>query len=662
MTDHTRPSFRADINGLRAWAVAAVVLYHFGVSGFGGGFVGVDVFFVISGFLMTGLVVKGLERGTFSVLGFYMARGRRIVPALVALCAVLLVMGWFILLPPDYKMLSTHSVYALTFLSNVEFWREAGYFDVASHEKWLLHTWSLSVEWQFYLILPLVLWGVWRVKPGRVAQTWAVSLGLVASLATAVWVTSGNPSTAFYLLHTRAWEMLGGGLVFLLGNRVTLTASQRRWLESAGLLLIVLVVAIFNKDTVWPGWRAILPVAAAMLVLLANRTSPWTASALPQWLGDRSYSLYLWHWPLVVALGYVGLRNNALAIVGALMLTGLLGHLSFVWVENTSRRFLEKQRLTHAAGALVLVAVAITLPAVAVWKRQGIAGRFAPGIELAAAQTYNFNPRRDECHPNKGLNLPNCVYGGTDWKVIVVGDSHADALITGVAQAQTHGDAGVVQWSYSGCQFVSGLQKTPVVMRQMGVGKYRCSEFIELAESRLATLSRDIPLVIISRYAQAAFGKNEELDAVDIPTSYFSEIYDRTTSRFLDEFSTHITQSACQLAKRRTVYMVRPIPEMGFDVPKTLSRRMIFGKNNDLSIPIEDYRKRNAWVWAAQDAARDQCGIKILDPIPYLCHDGRCYGSLNDMPLYVDDDHLSEFGNKLLVPMFAEVYKSLPLQ
>lgn len=662
MTDHTRPSFRADINGLRAWAVTAVVFYHFGVLGFGGGFVGVDVFFVISGFLMTGLVVKGLERDSFSVLGFYMARGRRIVPALVALCAVLLVLGWFALLPPDYKMLSTHSVYALTFLSNVEFWQEAGYFDVASHEKWLLHTWSLAVEWQFYLILPLVLWGVWRMRPGRVAQTWAVGLGLVASLAAAVWVTNVNPSAAFYLLHTRAWEMLGGGLVFLLGSRVTLTALQRRWLESAGLLLIVLAVAIFNKDSVWPGWRAMLPVVAAMLVLLANRTSLWTASALSQWLGDRSYSLYLWHWPMVVALKYVGQSDNALAVVGALILTGLLGHLSFVWVENTSRRYLEKQRLTHAAGALVLVAVAVTLPAVVVWKLQGVAGRFAPRIELVAAQTYNFNPRRDECHPSKGLEPPNCVYGGKDWKVIVVGDSHADALVTGVAEGQIHGNAGVVEWTYSGCAFVPELKISPFGSLAKRGREYKCPEFLKWEEQQFEVVSADIPVVIIGRYAFLAMGYNERKPLNNVPEVYFSNVFALPKPEFLKEFASHITQSACQLAKRRTVYMVRPIPEMGFDVPKTLSRRMIFGKYEDLSIPIEDYRQRNDWVWAAQNAARDQCGIKILDPTRYLCHDGRCYGSQNGMPLYRDDDHLSEFGNKLLVPMFAEVYKSLPLQ
>lgn len=658
MTDHTRPSFRADINGLRAWAVAAVVLYHFGVPGFAGGFVGVDVFFVISGFLMTGLVVKGLERGTFSVMGFYMARGRRIVPALVMLCAVLLALGWFVLLPPDYKMLSTHSVYAVSFLSNVEFWLEAGYFDVASHEKWLLHTWSLSVEWQFYLILPLVLWGVWHIKPGRVAQTWAVGLGLMVSLAASVGVTTDNPSAAFYLLHTRAWEMLGGGLVFLLAGKVMLSDKQKLWLEVLGLVLMVLSITLFDKATAWPSWRAVLPVAAAMLVLLANRTSPWTASWLPQWLGDRSYSLYLWHWPVYVALVYVELRDSTLAIVAAILLTGLLGHVSYVWVENTSRRYLERQRWAPAAVGLALAAFVVVLPAVAIWHQQGVAGRFAPAIELAAAQADNINQRRSECHLGDGLNSPSCVYGGTAGKVIVVGDSHAEALVSGVAHAQPKGNAGVVQWTYAGCPFLPGAKHTP--RHLSGQHKnYQCSAFITWVDTRLRTLPANIPVVIINRYAQAALGHNEDRQLLEVPEVYFTKVFDRSTPEFLAEFARHLTQSACELAKHRTVYLMRPIPEMGFHVPKTLSRRMVVGLNDDLSIPLEDYHRRNAWVWSAQDAARDQCGIQILDPIPYLCRDGRCYGSVSGHPLYSDDDHLSEFGNKRLAPMFAQVFDKI---
>lgn len=662
MTDHTRPNFRSDINGLRAWAVAAVVFYHFGVPGFAGGFVGVDVFFVISGFLMTGLVVKGLERGTFSVLGFYMARGRRIVPALVVLCAALLALGWFVLLPPDYKMLSTHSVYALSFLSNVEFWQEAGYFDAASHEKWLLHTWSLSVEWQFYLILPLVLLAVWRIKPGRAAQTWAIGLGLVASLAASVWVTSSNPNAAFYLLHTRAWEMLGGGLVFLLAGKPTLSATQRRWLEAAGLLMIALAITAFDKETAWPGWRAALPVVAAMLVLLANRNSPWTASALPQWLGDRSYSLYLWHWPLYVTLVYVNLDSNPWAIAGALLLTALLGHLSYVWVENTSRRWLEHQRFGAAAGGLAVAAAMVALPAVGVWSQQGVVGRFAPRIELAAAEANNFNPRREECHAIGGETSPSCIYGGTTRKVIVVGDSHANALLDGLVGSSVQSNAGVMEWTYSGCEFVADLKISPHGTLAKRGQDYQCSKFLQWVASEFLAVPSQIPVVIVGRYAFTAMGYNESYSKIKRPEVFFTKIYEKPTPEFLAEYADNMVKAACGLAKNHIVYMVRPIPEMGVNIPKNLSRRMIFGMNNDLSISVESYRQRNAWVWAAQNAAHDQCGIKILDPTAYLCRDGRCWGSLNGVPLYVDDDHLGRVGNKMLEPMFAEVYKSLALQ
>jgi peptidoglycan/LPS O-acetylase OafA/YrhL len=580
------------------------------------------------------------------------------VPALLVLCALLLALGWFVLLPPDYKMLGSHSVYSMSFLSNVEFWQEAGYFDVASHEKWLLHTWSLSVEWQFYLILPVLLWAVWRMRPGREAQTWAVGLGMLASLAASVWVTNTQPSTAFYWIHTRAWEMLGGGLVFLLGDKVALSERQRAGLESAGLLMIVVAIAVFNKDTAWPGWRAVLPVAASMLVLAANRTSAWTGHPVAQWLGDRSYSLYLWHWPVVVALVYVDWRDSPLAIAAALALTSLLGHVSFECVENPTRRWLTARRINISASSLALALVAVVLPAVAVWKQQGVSGRFAPAVELAAAEGNNSNPRRAKCHVSRGLAMPSCVFGGTDWKVIALGDSHASALVTGMAKAQSKGKAGVVQWTYSGCAFVVGMKLIPTTGARNDPD-YKCAEFIAWAQTRFADLPTSIPVVVINRYAALAFGPNEDRRLVEAPEVYFSKMYDRTTPEFLAEFAKHITISACELAKHRTVYLVRPIPEMGFDVPKTLSRRMAFGQTDDFFVTRDAYQKRNAWVWAAQDAARDQCGIKILDPTPYLCHDGRCYGSQNGRPLYHDDDHLSEFGNKLLVPMFAEVFDDL---
>lgn len=178
------PNFRKDINGLRAWAVVAVVLFHFGVPGFAGGFVGVDIFFVISGFLMTTILIKKLEnqQQKFSVWEFYLARAKRIVPALLVLCITLLALGWFMLPPQDYRSLGMHTLTSVFFASNIQYWREAGYFDAASHDKWLLHTWSLSVEWQFYLLLPLLLWGVWRWWPGRACVVQRLSLALLLLL------------------------------------------------------------------------------------------------------------------------------------------------------------------------------------------------------------------------------------------------------------------------------------------------------------------------------------------------------------------------------------------------------------------------------------------------------------------------------------------------
>ena len=199
---------------------------------------------------------------------------------------------------------------------------------MASHEKWLLHTWSLSVEWQFYLILPVFLWAVWRVKPGRRTQAKAVFVILVLSLGASLLTTESWPSAAFYLLHTRAWEMLGGGLVFLLVKPSSLSPLLRRSLEAGGALLIITSVFLFDTSSPWPGWRATIPVLGTMLILIASHASYWTSNRVAQWLGDRSYSLYLWHWPVYVALVYTDVQRESFAIIGGIFLTLVLGHAS----------------------------------------------------------------------------------------------------------------------------------------------------------------------------------------------------------------------------------------------------------------------------------------------------------------------------------------------
>ena len=371
-------TFRTDINGLRAYAVLAVMLYHFGVPGFGGGFIGVDVFFVISGFLMTRILIESIDgaRGGDCqwLLNFYLARARRIVPALLALCLGLLILGWYLLPSLDYRTL-----FALTFLSNIKFWREAGYFDADSHDKWLLHTWSLSVEWQFYLLFPLLILLVWRLFPGRRAAFAALLIGFVASLFLSVLITPGQPSAAFFLLPTRAWELFAGGLVYLLGSHWRPKPASAWRLEGIGFLLIFTATTAFSADSAWPGYRAVLPVAGAMLVLLAARqASPWTHPRPLQAIGNWSYSIYLWHWPVVVALVYLERAQQVMPVLLGLGLSLLLGWLSYTWVENPGRRLLTRSRPWPATAMVAGLTLLVATPAFAVRQAAGVAGRLPP--------------------------------------------------------------------------------------------------------------------------------------------------------------------------------------------------------------------------------------------------------------------------------------------
>ncbi|MBD3768468.1 MAG: acyltransferase, partial [Gammaproteobacteria bacterium] len=253
-------SYREDINGLRAFAVIAVLLFHFTLIELPGGFAGVDVFFVISGYLMTAIVVGGHEKGNFSLLRFYMARARRILPALMVVIASLLALGWFWLPTPDYQALGSQSAYALSFLSNIHYWRSAGYFDAAAHEKWLLHTWSLAVEAQFYVLYPIFIALIWRFWASIKAVTVSLLVLFVLSLLLNLIATHYKPVATFYLLPTRGWELVAGGLVFLLAKQGWVAAQIKTYGYWLGWLLMLASFALINDTLSWPGYWAVLPV------------------------------------------------------------------------------------------------------------------------------------------------------------------------------------------------------------------------------------------------------------------------------------------------------------------------------------------------------------------------------------------------------------------
>ena len=654
MIEHKDRAFRADINGLRAWAVVAVVLFHFRVPGFTGGYVGVDVFFVISGYLMTQIIVSGLDSGSrgFSLWAFYLSRARRIFPALAALSGTLLAAGWFILPAHEYRLLANHAIASVTFISNIKYWREAGYFDPASHEKWLLHTWSLSVEWQFYLLLPIFLMLVWRLWPGRGKQRVALVALFGASLILSIIASPWRPTAAFYLLPTRVWELVAGGLVYLAWPKINEWAAQRRSMEYLGFALIAAAIVLLGDIKSWPGGWALLPVLGTMLVLLTNRSdSVFTAGPIMQWLGTRSYSIYLWHWPVVVLLANMDREHEPLAVVAGIAASLLLGHFSYFLIENPTRKWLQGTHWRTGLMAMGLGGLLVVGPAWGVRSEDGIKGRLPPHVERAFNGATDKNPRMKECHVGGITPVPECRYGGPITGAIVIGDSHAASFVRSVERALGDQKRHVLDWTLSSCPTVAGVKKSEAH------GGAACGDFVTRVIDASQAMPREAPLLVVNRASTYAFGPTEPERADEpFPSIHFTTPSASPTPSFLQEYRERFIATVCEFAKHRPVYLVRPIPEMPEHVPNTLGRALFWGSKKEIHLPLDAYFKRHQFIWDTQDEASRQCGVRILNPLPYLCPDGTCLGAIDGRPLYYDDDHLSEYGASLLEPMLREMF------
>jgi peptidoglycan/LPS O-acetylase OafA/YrhL len=323
--------FRQDINGLRAIAVFAVVIFHFNNQWLPGGFSGVDVFFVISGFLMTSIIYKGIVQGDFSIVRFVKSRVRRIVPALLGLCFVLLLVGWFTLTPLDFKYLGKHIVASLSFVSNMIYWGEFGYFNPNSEDNWLLHTWSLAVEFQFYIIYAISIVAFSRLFNIKTLR-WVIVIFTFIFFLMSVYATHRSPNAAFYFLPTRMWEFMLGGIAFFFAIR--LSQFKKNAIELFGVVLIFFGFITLTKNTLWPGYLSVLPVFGTFLIILSNNQhSYFTNNPVSQWLGKISYSLYLWHWPIVVWLQYNDVHSDFSSLIG-IVCSLILASVSYYLIEK----------------------------------------------------------------------------------------------------------------------------------------------------------------------------------------------------------------------------------------------------------------------------------------------------------------------------------------
>lgn len=640
--------FRTDINGLRAYAVLGVVLYHFGVTGIDGGFAGVDVFFVISGFLMTGIILAKLERHAFSLTEFYASRARRIVPALLALCAALLLLGYFWLSPGDYGALGKHAAAATGFVSNIVFANEAGYFDGPSKEKWLLHTWSLSVEWQFYLLYPLALAACYRKGPPTARRLVFVLAALAAlSLLASLLATPKKPSDAFFLLPARIWEFMAGGAAWLAlrhdlwrGNRAT---------EIAGVAMILASFVLFDSGTAWPGYAALLPVAGTTLVILAARDrSLLTGTAPMQAIGNWSYSIYLWHWPVVVALAYVGV-GGAGWTVGGIALSIVLGALSYRLVETPLRRAMARWPSTPTRAGIVIAALVVIAGGLLVRHTDGLHRAVPAGVaEAEQAQQDRYVPAGKCGYDRKTDTIRRCVVGNGEHPAFALwGDSHAPSVITAVRDA-------------AGGQGLLYTHVCPTILDVRLKAKsanHPCKEFNDAVLADIRTLPADVPVIIINRFSYYLHGYNEAQGQV-FGLNYLALTTEEEQLDDASRFRTRLAGSLCRIAENRRVYVVQPVAEMGRDVPKLIARHLMAGRGMpDIGVTREAYRQRHADTLAALQEAHTRCGVTLLDPWPFLCENERCPGIRDGKSLYFDDDHLNESGNRYLVPMFQEVFR-----
>lgn len=454
-------TFRKDINGLRAWAVMLVVLYHFNVPMFSGGFIGVDIFFVISGFLMAGILTKKLENSSARVLpkeivGFYLARARRILPALLALCAITIATGWFYLSPAQYNELADQVIAALGFYSNNLFLEQSGYFETNSNQKLLLHTWSLSVEWQFYIIFPLFMSTIrffQKTRTWQLLATCAACVACVASFIYCVYVANSNPDAAFYSTFPRAWEMLAGSLVYFLGSH---EKKELKRPATTGFLIIIFSATLLNASSAWPGIITTLPVLAAAMIIYSNTNSYWTSGKLIQYIGERSYSIYLWHWPLSVSIRIINPQNSILATIAGIFLTLTLAEISYRLIERKARFTFLPSKLNRAFYASFIPIIFVGSLSFIINKADGYPNRFPAKASDLARYKFSLNEYRDgQCfiRPEQTYKaFHTCSDPAIDaaQSILLWGDSHAAHLYPGILKNLPE-NKGITQFTASGC-------------------------------------------------------------------------------------------------------------------------------------------------------------------------------------------------------------------
>ncbi|MCS6180061.1 acyltransferase family protein [Shewanella baltica] len=612
--------FRKDINGLRAIAVIAVVIFHFNSSWMPGGFAGVDVFFVISGFLMTGIIFRGIEQENFSILKFYVARANRIIPALAVLCMVLLVFGWFCLMPLEYMELGKHVASSMGFFSNMTYWRESGYFDAVSQEKWLLHTWSLSVEWQFYIIYPLVLVAMKKFMSLKSMKS-TVLVGTVLGFLFCVVATYKWPSPAYYLLPTRAWEMMIGGIACL--YPLNLSESKKKLFEWFGLALICLSYFFISKDNLWPGYLSLIPVLGAFLLIQAQRNdSILTGNVFFQKLGRWSYSIYLWHWPFVVAIYFYTLSE--VFIYFGMVLSIFIGFISNKYIERVNFKSDFINLVQYLKCKPLYFVIIMTSLGGGIFLTNGLDYRL--DSELMIKNINAIEAIGDWDYPKSNLKIGESdirfIKGSSDKNILFIGASHIEQTYPFV---KSFGSKYNIYYVTMGGCFVSPSFINP---------RWSCLNVQNYKE-----IMNEVKFdkIVTSIYTIDSFLSDNELEKTEQLKKRINEYND-----FLRFSKKHSNK----------VYVILGEPE-GSEFDPKLS--MKYSLNN--FITVEDARKKYKIHYSVLEKLSEIKDVSVIDPIKYLCSDVCLVMDDSFNYYYKDDSHMRPWYAKISLNYLEDIIK-----
>ena len=637
------------------------MLFHGGVAGFTGGFVGVDVFFVISGYLITCLILGEMSRGEFTLAGFYERRARRILPALFLVIACCLPFTWLWMLPPELQEFGRSVMAVLMFLSNFLFFQEAGYFGPNVDLLPLIHTWSLAVEEQFYLLYPLLLMILFGFgSAGLASLLFFIAL---LSLLLSGFFTAGMPDFAFYLLPTRAWELLFGALtaLYLAVNPVSAISLWMRNIAAfLGLMMIGYAVASFDENTVFPGWAALVPVTGTVLIILFADFGTLVNRILQLrpfvFVGLISYSAYLWHQPL---FAFARIRSFEQPATGMYILLIALS-LSLAWISwrYVERPFRNREKIdrtqvfrTVSYSTIILLGIGITLDS-----NEGYPSRLPESYVATLAQSFAVNPRESEC--NSGARLvplaERCVYGNPDNVTVAIwGDSHADALALGLGDALDSVGRGLVEHTHNACPPSTGLLRPG---RQDA-----CADFNEEVVSSLVQNENIDAVVMLSRWS--LYVEGTAFDNGEGGVESISGVYavpedeqdlnlesDQRKERIADRYVEQVLEL---LEQGKRVVLVHPVPEAGWDVPAFLAREIQFGVEREefLSTSYARYQERHRVLLEAFRRLPASPDLIHVMPQAIFCNNllaDRCVLQDGMGPLYSDDDHLNNRANAVI--------------